>query len=72
MQSEPAELRRTATLRCPECGHEMIEKMPVNACIRRHECSACATLITPRPGDCCVFCSWGDVACPPVQLGQCC
>ncbi len=21
----------------------------------------------PKPGDCCVFCSFGDVPCPPIQ-----
>ncbi|WP_349666169.1 GDCCVxC domain-containing (seleno)protein, partial [Sinorhizobium sp. 6-117] len=24
-------------------------------------------LLRPRPGDCCVFCSFGSVKCPPVQ-----
>ncbi len=28
----------------------------------------------PLSGDCCVFCSYGDVKCPPIQLGEdvCC
>jgi len=27
----------------------------------------------PKPGDCCVFCSFGDVPCPPKQQGgDCC
>ena len=25
-------------------------------------------LIQPLPGDCCVFCSYGSVRCPPKQL----
>jgi uncharacterized protein (DUF4415 family) len=24
-------------------------------------------LLKPKPGDCCVFCSYGDVPCPPIQ-----
>jgi hypothetical protein len=27
-------------------------------------------LLKPKPGDCCVFCSYGSVACPPVQLSD--
>ncbi|MEJ2256949.1 MAG: GDCCVxC domain-containing (seleno)protein, partial [Woeseiaceae bacterium] len=27
----------------------------------------------PKEGDCCVFCSYGDTECPPVQNeGSCC
>ncbi|HEX3339553.1 MAG TPA: GDCCVxC domain-containing (seleno)protein [Pseudolabrys sp.] len=25
-----------------------------------------------KPGDCCVFCPYGSVPCPPVQAGSCC
>nr|CCA81611.1 conserved hypothetical protein [blood disease bacterium R229] len=32
------------------------------------ECPGCHALLRPRPGDCCVFCSYGSVPCPPVQL----
>jgi hypothetical protein len=27
----------------------------------------CSTLLKPKAGDCCVFCSYGSVACPPIQ-----
>jgi hypothetical protein len=23
--------------------------------------------LKPEPGDCCVFCSYGSVPCPPIQ-----
>jgi hypothetical protein len=55
---------------CPYCGHTTQERMPVNACIYFHECAACRKLLQPNPGDCCVFCSFGDVKCPPVQSGE--
>lgn len=62
----------TSVLVCPECGHESEEQMPVDACLWFHECTACATVLRPKPGDCCVFCSYGSVPCPPVQLsGDC-
>ncbi|MDY0329290.1 MAG: GDCCVxC domain-containing (seleno)protein [Thiomonas sp.] len=28
---------------------------------------ACGAELRPLPGDCCVFCSYGSVPCPPVQ-----
>jgi hypothetical protein len=27
----------------------------------------CGTRLKPKPGDCCVFCSYGSVPCPPIQ-----
>jgi hypothetical protein len=26
-----------------------------------------SALLKPKSGDCCVFCSYGDVPCPPIQ-----
>ena len=41
--------------------------MPVDACAFFYECTGCGERLRPKPGDCCVFCSYGDVPCPPVQ-----
>jgi hypothetical protein len=41
--------------------------MPVDACLFFHVCAACGVMLRPKPGDCCVFCSYGSVPCPPVQ-----
>jgi len=27
----------------------------------------CGARLKPKPGDCCVFCSYGSVPCPPIQ-----
>ncbi len=43
--------------------------MPRDRCIWYWECPGCGVLLRPRPGDCCVYCSYGDRPCPPVQLG---
>lgn len=56
-------------LTCPRCGHVTRARMPEDACIFFHECEGCGTLLRPKPGDCCVFCSYGSVPCPPVQRG---
>lgn len=56
-----------STLTCPQCGHSRTERMPTDACQWFYECTECHTLLRPKPGDCCVFCSYADVPCPPVQ-----
>ena len=55
-------------LTCPECGYSEILTMPVDACQWYHECNGCHRLLRPNPGDCCVFCSFGSVPCPPEQV----
>ena len=56
-----------SVLTCPHCGHTAQETMPTDACLYFHECRNCRTLLRPKPGDCCVFCSYGSVKCPPIQ-----
>jgi hypothetical protein len=41
--------------------------MPTDACRFFHACKGCGATLRPRRGDCCVFCSYGTVPCPPVQ-----
>jgi len=67
-----AETILESELTCPTCGHRQIELMPTDACIYFHECTGCGTLLRPKPGDCCVFCSYGSAPCPPVQAAQPC
>ncbi|MCG8314340.1 MAG: hypothetical protein MI976_14120 [Pseudomonadales bacterium] len=61
-------LLRTSELICPECGYKETLTMPLDACQWFHECSGCQSLLSPKPGDCCVFCSFGSIPCPPIQL----
>lgn len=56
-----------STITCPDCGHAERETMPTNACQWFYDCKGCGVLLKPKKGDCCVFCSHGDVACPPIQ-----
>ncbi|MBA1446212.1 MAG: hypothetical protein JMN24_11465 [gamma proteobacterium endosymbiont of Lamellibrachia anaximandri] len=62
-----------SVITCPQCGHRAEEEMPTDACQWYYECAGCGELLRPKPGDCCVFCSYGSVPCPPVQQeGGCC
>jgi hypothetical protein len=56
-----------ATVTCPHCGHRALETMPTDRCQFFYECRQCRTVLRPKPGDCCVFCSYGDRPCPFVQ-----
>ena len=56
-----------STLTCPRCAFAETLTMPTDACVVVHVCAKCGVRLTPNSGDCCVFCSFGDVPCPPVQ-----
>lgn len=56
-----------STLTCPRCGGETTATMPTDACQRFLGCPCCGAMLKPEPGDCCVFCSYGDGPCPPKQ-----
>lgn len=63
-------VKTSARITCPLCGAESHESMPANACQRYYLCSGCGEMLRPKPGDCCVFCSYADTLCPPKQEGQ--
>jgi hypothetical protein len=73
-----AEPELLSEITCPDCGHREFEAMPTDACRYFYECNGCGVILRPKAGDCCVFCSYGSVPCPPIQLerrsgdGTCC
>jgi DNA-directed RNA polymerase subunit RPC12/RpoP len=52
-----------STITCPECGHKTEEEMPTTACQFFYECDNCKQTL---------FCSYGTVACPPIQENKNC
>lgn len=65
MKAETVQL--SSTLACPECGKASTETMPTDACQYFYDCRHCGAVLKPLKGDCCVFCSYGDAPCPPIQ-----
>ena len=57
---------------CPQCRYQKEEEMPTDACQYFYKCKQCKTILKPKPGNCCVFCSYGTVPCPPIQKGKNC
>jgi hypothetical protein len=60
-------LRFDAVITCPTCGRRARERMATDACQFFYLCLGCGQRLRPDPGDCCVFCSFGDTPCPPKQ-----
>lgn len=61
-----------SVITCPLCFNKKRETMPLNACTYFYECENCKKVLKPKPEDCCVYCSYGSVKCPPVQLNKSC
>ncbi|HJZ39217.1 MAG TPA: GDCCVxC domain-containing (seleno)protein [Bacteroidales bacterium] len=57
-----------SVITCPACRHTKEETMLTDSCQFIYECVNCKTLLRPKEGDCCVYCSYGSVPCPPVQI----
>lgn len=72
MNTDRAMPKLESTITCPECGHRRTETMPTDACWYFYDCHGCSAVLRPKHGDCCVFCSFGDVPCPPVQDENAC
>jgi len=69
------EITLQSVITCPECGHDKEETMPTDSCQYFYECENCKKVLKPLEGDCCVYCSFGTNACPPIQedgKGGCC
>ena len=59
-----------SVITCPNCGHEAEEMMATDACQYFYDCRSCGGVLKPKAGECCVFCSYGTVPCPPVQAAR--
>ncbi|HZH48140.1 MAG TPA: GDCCVxC domain-containing (seleno)protein [Nitrospira sp.] len=66
------EIITRSVVTCPNCGTRTEAEMPAEACLVFFECESCHVVLRPKSGDCCVFCSYANVKCPPVQLRQDC
>lgn len=67
-----SEVETRNRITCPHCGHQKEEEMPEESCQILYECEGCGEVLRPKKGDCCVFCSYGDRPCPPMQeKGNC-
>lgn len=66
------EIMTSSVITCPHCGFQKEEVMPTDACRYFYRCTNCKAVLKPKGGDCCVFCSYGMVPCPPIQANRNC
>jgi hypothetical protein len=72
MNPDMEDIILSSIITCPECGTHTEEQMPEDACQFFWQCPNCSEIIKPKRNDCCVFCSFGDTPCPPVQMNKNC
>lgn len=61
------ELPGQSEITCPKCGFKKMETMPTDVCLLKYTCQGCRTVLLPKEGDCCVFCTYGTKKCPSKQ-----
>lgn len=64
---EKNETALKSDITCPKCGHKKTETVPTDVCLIKYSCEKCKTVLFPKDGDCCVFCSYGTHKCPSKQ-----
>jgi len=57
-----------AMITCPRAASRSRTKRPMPPIFLRLH--GLWHLLRPKSGDCCVFCSYGSVPCPPIQAGE--
>ncbi|MGP9034205.1 GDCCVxC domain-containing (seleno)protein [Glutamicibacter mysorens] len=67
MESQEMSVELNSVVSCPSCGVATAVQMPTDACQFFWVCPGCGERLRPEVGDCCVFCSYGTVLCPPKQ-----
>lgn len=60
-------IKLNSIITCPLCNYKKEEEMPLNSCLYSYQCEHCETLLKPAKEGECIFCSYGNVDCPPVQ-----
>lgn len=61
------EIIAVSVVKCPVCGFSAAERMPPDRRVLIYRCDGCRAILNPKPGDCCIFCSYGTVPCPAHQ-----
>ena len=67
-QGGATDIIHTSVLTCPHCGTRHLETMPEYSCAISYQCAGCGAVLRPLPGDCCIYCSYGSLPCPAIQI----
>ena len=61
-------LQRACIITCPVCSNAVVERMSHESLKGVFHCQKCLTWLAPKPGDHCIYESYGSVRCPPLQF----
>jgi hypothetical protein len=56
-----------STITCPQCHAAEILEIPKGSSQHLYRCRACSAILKPKSGDCCIFCSFGDIDCSNAE-----
>ena len=61
------EINLKTVITCQSCG--MAEEIMMHPKLpeQKFVCKKCSAELLAQAGECCVFCSYGSVKCPPIQ-----
>jgi len=63
-------LKKTTTISCPVCKFKSEVQMDPEEPLQFYFCEECGARLKPKPGDCCVYKSYGSVPCVATQKGK--
>ncbi|WP_445223483.1 GDCCVxC domain-containing (seleno)protein [Catalinimonas locisalis] len=61
-------VKKLSTLTCPVCKYQVLKRMPLEKSVSEFVCLNCSSTIKVKEYECCVFCTYGSVTCPRVQI----
>ncbi|QWD77240.1 GDCCVxC domain-containing (seleno)protein [Polynucleobacter sp. MWH-Svant-W18] len=56
-----------STITCPYCQASERLELPRGSSQHLYRCCACSNILKTKSGDCCIFCSFGDVDCSNAE-----
>ncbi|OWF65799.1 hypothetical protein B6A14_08535 [Polynucleobacter hirudinilacicola] len=62
-----AQEKQHSTITCPYCQATETLEIPRGSSQHLYRCRACACILKPKSGDCCIFCSFGDLDCSSAE-----
>ncbi|WP_370622950.1 GDCCVxC domain-containing (seleno)protein [Polynucleobacter sp. MWH-Berg-3C6] len=59
--------KQQSTITCPYCRASESLEIPIGSSQHLYRCRACSSILKPKSGDCCIFCSFGDLDCSSAE-----
>ncbi|WP_370629127.1 GDCCVxC domain-containing (seleno)protein [Polynucleobacter sp. 15G-AUS-farblos] len=57
----------SSKITCPHCNATEVLSIPKGSSQHLYRCMMCSAILKPKSGDCCIFCSFGDLDCSSAE-----